>query len=305
MNLDPIIRAASRKYGIPESVIKGLIQVESGGDITAVSPAHAFGLTQFIPSTARQYGVRPNDATSQIMGAAHYLSDLGFARDPHLALSSYNAGPGNPGAAGNYADKVLGAAKRYGGGESLNVAGGARISSQGTSGTAAPQRPNLFAALERLTGMTNPGSTAERNYGLLAKIFDSKQAAAAPTPSSGGGLLGAVAASNPLGSHGGRLDEIVSELAKRFGLTVTSGRRSAADNQRVGGSPTSLHLSDRARDLGGTPENLRKAAEYAASHYGSNLGELFYDPLGYYVKKGKRVAGSIGGHGDHLHIGIY
>lgn len=110
-------KAALQRYGIPESTEAGLVTVESGGDPNAVSPAGARGTTQFMPGTAKsynvQYGNSPAAIESQILGSAHYLSDLGYAKNPKLALSSYNAGPGNPSAAGPYAANVLAAARKY------------------------------------------------------------------------------------------------------------------------------------------------------------------------------------------------
>jgi membrane-bound lytic murein transglycosylase B len=119
LSRDPVLqwaylaRSAGHEFEIPPEVLLGLITVESSGRLDAVSDAGAFGLTQFIPSTAQAYDVKPNDPRSQIFGAARYLRDLGYHKDPRLALAKYNAGPANPAAAGNYPDKVLAAAKRY------------------------------------------------------------------------------------------------------------------------------------------------------------------------------------------------
>lgn len=110
-----LARRAEAQTGVPAHVLLGLVEIESGGIEGRTSSAGAGGLTQFMPSTAREYNVNvaPGHAWSQILGAAKYLKDLGFDRDRVLALKSYNAGPGNPGAAGDYADKVLAAARKY------------------------------------------------------------------------------------------------------------------------------------------------------------------------------------------------
>jgi hypothetical protein len=112
---------AYQKYGVLPKHLAGLIEVESGGDPNAVSSAGAEGLTQFIPSTAQSYGVKYGDSPrairSQIMGAAHYLKDLGYRRGDrgaiHNAFQSYNAGPGNPSAAGAYGQHVFQASTGY------------------------------------------------------------------------------------------------------------------------------------------------------------------------------------------------
>lgn len=61
------------------------------------SPAGAQGYMQFMPETARQYGVNPHDEGSSIQGAQRYLSDLKgqFQGDIIKAVAAYNWGPGN------------------------------------------------------------------------------------------------------------------------------------------------------------------------------------------------------------------
>jgi hypothetical protein len=112
-----LIRMASKRYGIPANVLAGLIKVESSWNPNAVSPAGAFGLTQFMPGTATGYGVRRGSdhgaVASQILGAAHYLKDLGYAKNRSFALGAYNGGPGNP--QYGYADDVMAAAAGYSG----------------------------------------------------------------------------------------------------------------------------------------------------------------------------------------------
>ncbi|HUR85646.1 MAG TPA: lytic transglycosylase domain-containing protein [Solirubrobacteraceae bacterium] len=122
---DPVLqwvndaKRAGQRYNIPPAVLLGLVSIESGGREGLTSSANAGGLTQFIPGTARSYGVNvaPGHAASQLMGAAHYLTDLGFHDNPAAALAKYNAGPaaGYAQRAGSYPQKVLAAAKRYAG----------------------------------------------------------------------------------------------------------------------------------------------------------------------------------------------
>ena len=76
---------------------------ESGGNPNAVSPAGAQGLYQFMPYTARGFGItNPFDPAQSTFGAALYLRDL-YKRfgSWDLALAAYNAGPGAVEAAGN------------------------------------------------------------------------------------------------------------------------------------------------------------------------------------------------------------
>jgi soluble lytic murein transglycosylase-like protein len=69
---------------------------ESGFNPRAVSPAGAQGIAQFMPATARSYGLRdPFDPVAAIDAQSHLMSDLlrRFRSIP-LALAAYNAGPG-------------------------------------------------------------------------------------------------------------------------------------------------------------------------------------------------------------------
>lgn len=118
-----LAQRAAAKWGVPASVLLGLIDVESGGNPVAVSSAGAFGSTQFMPATAARYGVlagtSPAAIESQVDGAAHYLHDLGFAGNQVKALAQYNAG-GNWQAGIGYANTVLARARKYTGADTGN-----------------------------------------------------------------------------------------------------------------------------------------------------------------------------------------
>lgn len=77
--------------------------VESGFKPSARSPKEAAGLWQFIPSTAKEKGLKQNqwyegrcDITASTRAALDYLQELAdiFEGDWELALAAYNAGPG-------------------------------------------------------------------------------------------------------------------------------------------------------------------------------------------------------------------
>jgi hypothetical protein len=121
-----MIQQSAAKYGIPPSIIAGLIETESAWNSTAVSRAGARGLAQFMPATAAEFGVRPNDPQSAIDGAGKYLKYLldYFNGDMRLAIFAYNGGMGNieryggpiPGSQENqeYYGKVMAGAYKYG-----------------------------------------------------------------------------------------------------------------------------------------------------------------------------------------------
>jgi Transglycosylase SLT domain len=106
---------SGHKWGIPPSVLLGLIDVESGGNPGETSSAGAQGITQFIPGTAAKYhvNVAPGQEVSQVEGAAHYLHDLGYAKNPTAALEGYNTGTIGSSVAAGYAATVLSRAGSY------------------------------------------------------------------------------------------------------------------------------------------------------------------------------------------------
>jgi hypothetical protein len=123
---EPIRRAAAR-WGVGAALLAAQLQQESGFDPRARSPAGALGIAQFMPATARQYGLRdPFDASAAIDAQARLMRDLlaRFGSVP-LALAAYNAGPGRVAACGcvppiaetqAYVQRIVALARGFGGG---------------------------------------------------------------------------------------------------------------------------------------------------------------------------------------------
>jgi len=87
---------AAAHWGVSGALLAAQLEAESGFDPSAVSPAGAQGIAQFMPATAAAYGLRdPFDPREAIDAQAHLMSDLlrQFS-DTSLALAAYNAGPG-------------------------------------------------------------------------------------------------------------------------------------------------------------------------------------------------------------------
>jgi len=96
--IENCIQEAAQKYDLAPGLIKAVIKAESDFRVDAVSVAGAQGLMQLMPATAKDLGVsNPFDIRQNIDGGVRYLRhmfDL-FDGDTRLALSAYNAGPGN------------------------------------------------------------------------------------------------------------------------------------------------------------------------------------------------------------------
>jgi Rod binding domain-containing protein len=93
-----IIRAASERYKVPESLIKSIITAESAGKADAKSGAGAKGLMQLMDGTAKSLGVKDSlNPYENIMGGTKYIRKMldRFDGNTSLALAAYNAGPGN------------------------------------------------------------------------------------------------------------------------------------------------------------------------------------------------------------------
>jgi hypothetical protein len=94
-----LLRSASR-WNVSPGLLAAQLMAESGFNPRAVSPAGALGIAQFMPATARSYGLRdPFDPVAAIDAQAHLMSDLlRQFRSVPLALAAYNAGAGAVGA---------------------------------------------------------------------------------------------------------------------------------------------------------------------------------------------------------------
>ena len=93
---DNIIKKAQNKYGVEFSLIKAVIQVESGFNPKAVSKKGAKGLMQIMPDNYKNLLVKdPFNPSENIMGGTLYLQRLlrRYKYKLPLALAAYNAGP--------------------------------------------------------------------------------------------------------------------------------------------------------------------------------------------------------------------
>jgi soluble lytic murein transglycosylase-like protein len=96
VELAPLIDGAAQGNQLQTTLLRGVIEQESGKRPCAVSPKGAQGLMQLMPATSEQFRVDdPFDAKQNIEAGAKYLKQLldRYKGDVKLALAAYNAGP--------------------------------------------------------------------------------------------------------------------------------------------------------------------------------------------------------------------
>ena len=246
----------AQQYGVPVDVFLRQIAQESGFRPDARSGAGAQGIAQFMPATAREYGVNTADPVSSLDGAARM--DAGLIKKYGIAgaLSAYNSGNPNAykdpsfahGQTYNYVRSILGG----------QGSGGAGVATSPAAPAAAGQ-PDRSALLKALLGASSSGDYS----GFFRAVQQSRQA---PTPT-----LSAPPSGQTTGGATGEQPaflKALQALAASQGkpLVINSGFRSIADQTRlwnarasnpnpVARPGSSLHEQGLAADgtLGGVP----------------------------------------------------
>lgn len=170
-NLKPIISRESRRTGISTLILSAQLKQESGFRANVGSVAGAQGIAQFIPATARAYGLRVdgqvderNDPEKAIRAQADYMKDLVRQYGTmERALSAYNSG--NP---ERYKDPNF--RTRYGSvGETHNYV----KNILGMSGQPEPDKPNI---IQKVTQEAKTGTSAVND--ILKSLFSPPKAKA-------------------------------------------------------------------------------------------------------------------------------
>jgi soluble lytic murein transglycosylase-like protein len=93
----PVMGKAAVDQDLPVDLLARQTKQESGFNPNAVSSAGARGISQFMPATAREMGINPQDPNQAIPAQAAYLRQNidKFGGSTPLGLAAYNWGPGN------------------------------------------------------------------------------------------------------------------------------------------------------------------------------------------------------------------
>ena len=91
---DSAIQFAAKEFGVDPDILHGIAHAESRYNPKAVSPKGAQGMMQFMPDTAKRFGIDPSDPEQAIFGAAQYLKENldKFGGDYGKAVAAYNWG---------------------------------------------------------------------------------------------------------------------------------------------------------------------------------------------------------------------
>ena len=161
--LEPLILESAKRYGIDPRILSSVCFTESRYRLDAISPKGARGLMQFMPDTARRYGLQnPHDPRAAIDAGARYLRDLLFRFNGRLdlALAAYNAGEGT--------------VESYLTGRPLRLTGGKIINSRGLVTGGLPPYAETRTYVNSILRLFAQHSVQAQTVALMRMSTDSK-----------------------------------------------------------------------------------------------------------------------------------
>ena len=91
-----LIQSASERHGVDSSLLRAVIEVESGYRANARSPRGAMGLMQLMPGTVQHYSIaNPYDPQANVEAGTRHLKLLLEKFGTRGGLAAYNAGEGS------------------------------------------------------------------------------------------------------------------------------------------------------------------------------------------------------------------
>lgn len=233
-------------HGLDPHIFVRQIGAESGFNPNARSPAGASGIAQFIPSTAKQYGVDVSDPISSLNGAARLMRNLlrQNGGDYRKALSAYNSGRPDGylhiNETRNYVQKILGGAEPIAA-TAKSTPGTATSAPAATGPAVTPDGQTRSALLQQyLATRGQPGSVLSLAQGLGSLAAPVSAAAGAPSaaPVSAGTGAADTSAKGTVLFGGKTVAAWIApalQAARQNGWkgAVTSGYRSFADQTRI------------------------------------------------------------------------
>lgn len=212
-----------RQYGLPSGLLDAVWSAESGRGRAMLSPAGAQGHFQFMPATAKQYGLTdPSDLTQSAGAAARMFSDLlkQTGGDLKQALAGYNWGIGNlqrkgldaaPAETRNYIQKVSASMPTS---NQSDDAWGALVKKYSSAPEAPAQKDDPWAALsEKYARAPQPEQPIQAAPAAKADIAPQQQGA----PSEAGRSF----------------NNMLSEIPRQIGLTSRYGLEGLANAAQV------------------------------------------------------------------------
>lgn len=299
-----LVKKIAQKYGIDPVVGLRQLTQESGLRRNVGSPAGAQGVAQFMPATAKAYGVNLHDGRSMddLEGWGKMMSSLlkQHHGDYRAALSAYNSGRPDGwqhiAETRNYVDVIL---KGIG----THPAGHGAPSHEPAKG--AKGQPTMTTTTEALPSVTTTPDTGPQKLaalqhlargdvlGFAAGIQDARALEVQGAKTYGGGDVthvqvtpGAPGAPAATGKTGGKVhpsgtgkwggsESVIDPLdrvAATMGIKPGSTKRSPGENASVGGAPGSDHL---------TTNTSAYAKDYPTSgQAGTTLAERIAKQLG-------------------------
>ncbi|EEG6137494.1 transglycosylase SLT domain-containing protein [Salmonella enterica subsp. enterica] len=180
--LQPKLAQLEEKYNLPPGLLRSVAITESGGNQFAVSRAGAMGLFQFMPQTAKEFGLRGNDAFDPAKSADAAARKLGgllrfFHGDLAKALAAYNWGEGNvqrkglaaaPEETRNYIPRVLANLPHPGAAMAVQSRHPAPVSQSTVTETTHIGTLNVTTTSDNVKGITDDARRRIRNSALVS-----------------------------------------------------------------------------------------------------------------------------------------